>query len=156
MKKLVWILLVCSMLLLLASCSAAAAPVTTATEARDQLTPYHTATLTPTFTATPLNQPTSTPRPTITPTPRTYVVHANDTFLSIAYYYGITLDELVAANPNINPALMPIGTHLIIPRAGSHRNSRCANPHSFWCDQRRTRLLSISLRRITLFRFNGK
>ena len=117
MKKLVWILLVCSMLLLLASCSAAAAPVTTATEARDQLTPYLTATLTPTFTATLLNQPTSTPRPTITPTPRTYVVHANDTFLSIAYYYGITLDELVAANPNINPALMPIGTNLIIPPA---------------------------------------
>ena len=117
MKKLVFTLLVCSGLILLAACSPATPADPTATQSGVQLTPYQTATLTPTVTATPLNQPTSTPRPTITPTPRTYEVRANDTLLSIAYYYGITLDELIAANPDIDPALMAIGTNLVIPAA---------------------------------------
>lgn len=117
MKKLVFTLLVCSGMILLAACSPATPADPTATQGGVQLTPYQTATLTPTVTATPLNQPTSTPRPTITPTPRTYEVRANDTLLSIAYYYGITLDELIAANPDIDPALMAIGTNLVIPAA---------------------------------------
>lgn len=115
MKKLVFTLLVFSGMILLAACSSELPVVSTATTDGYQLTPYQTATLTPTVTSTPLDQPTSTPRPTITPTPRTYEVHANDTLLSIAYYYGVTLEDLIAANPDIDPALMAIGTKLVIP-----------------------------------------
>lgn len=34
---------------------------------------------------------------------------------SIALYYGITLDELKAANPEVNPNAMSLGTVLLIP-----------------------------------------
>ena len=79
------------------------------------LTPFRTRTSTPTITLTPQGLPTATPKPTITPTPRVYEIHANDTLLSIAYYYGITLEELQAANPDVDPALLTIGSQLIIP-----------------------------------------
>lgn len=79
------------------------------------LTPYHTATLTPTGTATPEGLPTNTPVPTVTATPQVYEVRANDTLIGIANYFGLTLEELQAANPGVQPALLSIGTKLIIP-----------------------------------------
>lgn len=80
-----------------------------------QLEPYHTETATPSITPTPEGLPTITPKPTLTPTPRTYEIRENDTLLAIAYYYGITLEELQQANPDVNPALLSIGSLLIIP-----------------------------------------
>ena len=80
-----------------------------------ELTPYHTATLTPTVTPTPTGLPTSTPQPSATPTPRVYKVQNNDTMIGIANYFGLTLAELQAANPGVQPALLSIGTELIIP-----------------------------------------
>ncbi len=53
--------------------------------------------------------------PTVTPTPRTYVVKAGDDMTGIAIRYRVSLDSLKAANPEVNPRLMKIGTVLIIP-----------------------------------------
>jgi LysM repeat protein len=52
------------------------------------------------------------------PTPRAYAVRANDTFLAIALAYGLTREELLAANPGINPDLLSIGQQLMIPAPG--------------------------------------
>lgn len=82
-----------------------------------QLTPYHTATATVTATPTPPDIPTPTLAPTVTPTPWVYTVKANDTLIDIAYLNGLTLDELKAANPDINPYNIAIGTQLNIPAA---------------------------------------
>lgn len=101
--------------LLLSACSNASPSPTSQVDGGNYLTPYHTATLTPTISPTPLDQPTQTPKPTITPTPRIYEVRAGDQLLGIAYAFGITLEDLQAANPDVNPSLMSIGTRLVIP-----------------------------------------
>lgn len=72
--------------------------------------------------------PTSTPRSTATPnvlvivetplptaTPFIYVVESGDTLSEIAEKFKISMDELRAANPDISPNSMSIGTTLIIP-----------------------------------------
>ena len=82
-----------------------------------QLTPYRTATATATITPPPPDVPTATLAPTITPTPWVYTVKASDTLIDIAYLNGLTLDELKAANPDINPYSLAIGTKLNIPAA---------------------------------------
>lgn len=82
-----------------------------------QLTPYRTVTSTATMTPTPPDVPTPTLAPTITPTPWVYTVKASDTLIDIAYLNGLTLDELKAANPDINPYNLAIGTKLNIPAA---------------------------------------
>lgn len=100
---------------LLSACAADGANTTPEVEEAVKLTPYHTATLTLTSTLTPEGLPTSTPAPTATATQRVYQVQANDTLIGIANYFGLTLDELLAANPGVQPALLAIGTQLIIP-----------------------------------------
>lgn len=79
------------------------------------LTPYVTVTLTPTATSTPIGAPTATPAPTLSPTPRIYTVKAKDTLLVIAFRNGLTVDELKAANPDVNPYLLSVGSTLVIP-----------------------------------------
>ena len=54
-----------------------------------------------------------TPLPT--PTPFTYTVQAGDNMSSIALEFGVSLDELVAANPDVSPNAMSVGTVLQIP-----------------------------------------
>ena len=115
MKRFLRIFPVLLMLVLLGACSPDTPAVTITPTGVIGLTPFRTRTSTPTITPTPQGLPTATPKPTITPTPRIYEVNANDTLLSIAYYYGITLEELQAANPDVNPALLAIGSQLIIP-----------------------------------------
>jgi len=112
-------LLVLLFLLGLSACNAAEQTGTVQPGTTQKLTPYHTATLTPTVTSTPEGLPTSTHAPTATPTPRVYKVQANDTLLGIASYFGLTLAELQAANPGVQPALLAIGTELIIPAAAA-------------------------------------
>lgn len=96
--------------LLAAACAPAAGDQTPIPVA---LTPYSTST-----TVAPLAGPTGlvaaeTPLPT--PTPFTYTVQVGDTLSQIAEQFGVSLDDLQAANPEISPNSMSVGTVLKIP-----------------------------------------
>jgi LysM repeat protein len=82
--------------------------------------------LTPTLRPLPSPTPSTTPPgpretvqpiPTLgpTPTPLTHIVQLNDTLLGIAAQYGLDLDDLLAANPGLNPRLLSVGQALVIP-----------------------------------------
>ncbi len=100
--------------LLLAACTQAPpAPTTvpgTPTSA-GRLTPYHTAIpqQIPQITDTP------TPLPSPTPTPFIHIIREGEDFFGLAYRYGITVDDIIAANPDVNPNAMSVGGELIIP-----------------------------------------
>lgn len=82
-----------------------------------QLSPYHT----PTVTATPSSQEgesTPTPPAAPTPTPFLYQIQSGDTLLVIANRYNVTLDDLLAANPEIDPNFLIVGEEIIIPTGG--------------------------------------
>jgi LysM repeat protein len=65
-----------------------------------------------TVAATPTPLPTEPPGPTAT----VYTVVKNDTVLKIAAKFGITVEQLLAANPKIkNPDKIKIGDQLVIP-----------------------------------------
>jgi LysM repeat protein len=99
----------------LAGCAAgAAAPMLPATPT---LQPYRTTatrTLPAASAATLALLPTAGP----SPTPEAYSVRANDTFLAIALAYGLSREDLLAANPGVNPDLLSIGQQLLIPAPG--------------------------------------
>jgi len=57
--------------------------------------------------------PLKTPLPTSTPF--TYTVKSGDTISSIALQFGVTIDELLTINPEVNANAMSIGTVLKIP-----------------------------------------
>ncbi len=75
----------------------------------------------PTSSASPSGSPAvATPSPTITPvpepTPQVYVIKEKDTLSKVANKFGIGLDELLAANPEIkNPDKISVGQSIIIP-----------------------------------------
>jgi hypothetical protein len=104
-----------ALVLTLAACVSASEPMPTPTPLKvDLLTPYHPPTVT--FAPSPaitLRLPTETPLPT--PTPFTYTVKKGDTMLGIAFNYGLTLDQLLAANPTVQPRMLSVGTVLVIP-----------------------------------------
>lgn len=95
-----------------ASAPATTPPISTATAL---ITPYISPTLTPTLRYTPTARLTATHITTPTPTPQVYTVVRGDTLLDIALRYGISLEELMEANPDLNPTLISIGTKVIIP-----------------------------------------
>lgn len=102
----------CLFAAVLAGCALGSSAPPTAT-----LDPFVTAT--PTSTA-PARTATVEPIPTVGPTatPLIHRVVQNDTLLAIASRYGITLDDLLAANPGLNPRLLRIGHELLIPGPG--------------------------------------
>jgi LysM repeat protein len=57
--------------------------------------------------------PLKTPLPTSTPF--TYSVKSGDTISSIALQFGVTIDELLAINPEVNANAMSVGATLKIP-----------------------------------------
>ncbi len=77
------------------------------------LTPYFTVTPSPTFAQAPELIFADTPLPTATPF--TYTVKAGDTMGEIAQHFGVPLDALMAANPNVSPNSMSVGQTLFIP-----------------------------------------
>ena len=82
-----------------------------------QLSPYHT----PTVTATPSgqeNEMEATVPPAPTSTPFLYQIQSGDTLLVIANRYNVTLDDLLAANPEIDPNFLIVGEEIIIPTGG--------------------------------------
>lgn len=80
------------------------------------LQPYRTSTVPPASTSDATIAPLPTAGPS--PTPQAYTVRAGDQFLSIALVYGLTREELLAANPGIQPDLLSIGQQLLIPAPG--------------------------------------
>ena len=86
-----------------------------------QLTPYLTATPKPTSNTEDSNNiqssnPTEIPAPT--PTPLVYVVVESDTLTGIAFRHSVDLEDLIAANPGIDPNFLTIGLTLTIPIEG--------------------------------------
>lgn len=59
--------------------------------------------------------PRATQPPLPSPTPFEHEIVANDTLLGVALRYGLTLDELLAANPGVDPRVLSIGQKIIIP-----------------------------------------
>lgn len=82
-----------------------------------QLTPY--ASPSPTATAMPADPSTPTPLPSPTATPLVHEVKQGEDMMGIALRYGITLEELITANPTVNPRFMSIGTPLTIPASST-------------------------------------
>lgn len=72
---------------------------------------------TPSATPLPTGYYTPTPSPTITPTPTPvfYAVQEGDDMYGIAFFYGISPQVLMTANPTVNPYAMGPGTTLVIP-----------------------------------------
>ena len=98
--------------LLLAAC---ASQKTTLTSPPSTLIPFATSTHN-------LSIPTQTPEGLVTaeaplpsPTPFTYTIKKGDTISSIALKFGVSMDELQAANPEISPNAMSIGQVIKIP-----------------------------------------
>jgi hypothetical protein len=87
----------------------------------DRITPYlmTTSSLSPeidTATITPKPSPTFVPTPTSTPF--VYEVVENDTLIGIAFRHSISLEEIIQANPEIDPNFLTIGMTLTIPLEG--------------------------------------
>jgi LysM repeat protein len=80
------------------------------------LIPFPSSTVTPTV-RTPVDTPISTPIPPPGPTatPFIHIVQKDDTLLGIAYRYGVSMDEILAANPGIDPRILSIDQEIIIP-----------------------------------------
>ena len=65
--------------------------------------------------ATPAATRASSPEPTTTPTRKTYTVKPGDTPSGIAEKLDVELDDLLAANPDADPAALTVGSELKIP-----------------------------------------
>jgi len=102
-------LLLSSFFLLLAACTS---PAIDSTPRPGTLLPFATSTRSP--SQTPAGLVTAeTPLPS--PTPFTYTVGQGDTISSIALKFGVSMDDLQAANPEISPNTMSIGQVIRIP-----------------------------------------
>lgn len=53
-----------------------------------------------------------------------YTIRAGDTFFLIARRYGISLDELLRANPGVDPDRLYVGQIICVP-SGTHRPDEC-------------------------------
>lgn len=103
---------------LLASCAGptpgpAIQPSLTKTGLGIDLTPFIASEKT--LTPPPILISTITPFPSPTPTPRTHEVKKGEDLFGISLLYGVGLEALMAANPQVNPNLMSVGTVLVIP-----------------------------------------
>jgi LysM repeat protein len=86
-------------------------------------TPIPTATIEATLTQIPTITFTPTPEtPTITPTPSCpaqYVVQAGDYLSTIAEKCGVTVEVIVAMNPDLDPNAIQVGSTINLPPAGT-------------------------------------
>ena len=101
-----------SFLLLTSLLTACAPQPTLSAPPSGDLTPFATSTRSPSQTPDSLVA-AETPLPS--PTPFTYTVKSGDTISSIALQFGVSMDDLQAANPEISPNTMSIGQVIKIP-----------------------------------------
>lgn len=95
------------------------------TSSSNSLEPYVTATAS--ITSTPNIVIPETPLPSATPF--IYTIQAGDTFSELAEQFKISQDDLRAANPDVSPNSMSVGTTLLIPNSlASTANAREATP----------------------------
>jgi LysM repeat protein len=92
-----------------------AAPTKVAASAPAVKTPFVYQTPTPTLT--PL--PTFTFTPTPTPTAVYHKIGKDETLLVIAGIYGVTVDDILKANPGTNAKALRVGQELLIPITNS-------------------------------------
>ena len=82
------------------------------------LIPFLTSTRNPASSAGAMQTPeglVTADAPLPSPTPFTYTVQRGDTISSIALKFGVSMDDLQAANPEISPNAMSVGQVLKIP-----------------------------------------
>ena len=82
------------------------------------LIPFLTSTQSPTSLVGAMQTPeglVTANAPLPSPTPFTYTVQKGDTISSIAVKFGVSMDDLQAANPEISPNAMSVGQVLKIP-----------------------------------------
>lgn len=97
--------------LVIAACSPQTTPPTLPA---GELLPFATSTQSPQTVRTPEGLvPLTTPLPS--PTPFTYQVQSGDTMSGIAEKFGVSLDSLLAANPEVPSNAMSVGTTIRIP-----------------------------------------
>jgi LysM repeat protein len=97
------------LLLFLTSCTSQGID---STPSPSTLIPFVTSTRSPSHTPEGLVA-AETPLPS--PTPFTYTVKQGDSISSIALEFGVLIDDLQAANPEISPNAMPVGQVIKIP-----------------------------------------
>ena len=115
MEKRVWNFLI--LLIMVWFCTAgcqSSAPLPTPEPPGFTLTPYQLQDPTATLSPTPILTSTAVPA-LASPTPYIHKVKAGETLIGIAYLYEVSFDKLIAANPNLNPSQLSIGTEIIIP-----------------------------------------
>jgi LysM repeat protein len=103
------LILICAFLI------TACAPASTQNTSNNSLDPYITATAS--NTSTPNIVIPETPLPTATPF--IYTIQEGDTFSELAEKFKISQDDLRAANPDVSPNSMSVGTTLLIPNSSS-------------------------------------
>jgi nucleoid-associated protein YgaU len=71
----------------------------------------------PSIAASPSATAAASPSPSPSPTPLVYVVQSGDTLSKIAAQFGVSLDDLIAANQETipNPDNIQVGDQLVIP-----------------------------------------
>ncbi|MEN8172441.1 MAG: LysM domain-containing protein [Chloroflexota bacterium] len=125
-------------ILLGSSCAAPPSEqATVSTPTLPAITPYNTSTpTTSSYNAEDNIQATSLPQPSATPF--LYQIQKDDTLSVIAYRHSLTLDDLLAANPGIDPNFLSIGTKIIIPMGdGNHAIPPTPTPFSAEVNQPR-------------------
>jgi LysM repeat protein len=107
--------LLSSLFFLLTSCTSQGI---TYTSLPSTLIPFATSTrspISPTGTRQTPEGVVAAETPLPTPTPFTYTVQRGDTISSIALKFGVSMDDLQAANPEISPNAMSVGQVINIP-----------------------------------------
>ncbi|HSV85912.1 MAG TPA: LysM domain-containing protein [Levilinea sp.] len=101
---------------LISACAPQAIPVPTHTPLpQGTLIPFSTTT--PSLTAPPIERTTPTPLPSPTPTMRSHTIRRGQDLGGIAFAYRVSLQALMAANPDVNPNLLVVDSTLNIPHS---------------------------------------
>ena len=115
--------LICCLAILLVACNEAS-PIL------PSLPPSLSGELLPYISPTPSRTPTPLPpaatvalTPIPTATPFTHTIAKGDTLLGIALRYGVSLEQLQAANPGVDPGFLVVGNALGIPLEGQASNA---------------------------------